>query len=55
MSGLIFSEASGVADSLFGKSAYPIHIVLEKSLEAFELSSAVDKIFSKRKSKYFAE
>ncbi len=55
MSGLIFSEASGFADSLFGKSAYPIHMVLEKSLEAFEQSSAVDKIFSKRKSKYFAE
>lgn len=55
MPGLIFSEASGFADSLFGKSAYPISMVLEKSLEAFEQSSAVDKLFSKRKSKHFAE
>lgn len=53
--GLIFSEANGFADSVFGKSAYPINMVMEQALESFEQNSAVDKIFNMRTSKHFAE
>lgn len=53
--GLVFSQTSELAKSLYGDSAEPIHMVLEQEVEAFEQSSAVNQIFSKRKSKHFAE
>lgn len=55
MAGLILNEASGFADSIFGKSSAPIAMVLEQSLEAFEQQSALGKIFSMRKSKHHSE
>ena len=55
MAGLTLTQTAGFADSIFGKSAAPISMVLEQSLEAFELSSTYDKIFSVRTSKNFAE
>lgn len=55
MAGFVFSEAPGFADSMFGKSAYPISMLLENELESFEQDSAVEKIFAKHKSKHFAE
>lgn len=55
MPGIVFSKSSGLNNSVFGKSAEPIHMLLEKSAEAFEQMSAVPKIFSMRKSKNWAE
>lgn len=55
MAGIIFSKASGLNDSVFGKSAEPIHMCMEKSAEAFEQMMAVPKIFNIRKSKNWAE
>lgn len=53
--GIIFSEGSGVNDSIFGKCQTPIKIFMEKRTEAFENMSVVEKIFSMQKSKHFAE
>lgn len=55
MAGLVLTQSAGFADSIFGKSAAPIHMVLEQGLEAFEQQSAYDKIFSVRNSKNYAE
>lgn len=55
MAGIIFSEGSGVNDSVFGKSQFPIRMLIEKKAEAFENLSVIDKIFSMEKSKNFAE
>lgn len=55
MAGIIFSEGSGVNDSVFGKSQFPIRMLIEKKAEAFENMSVIDKIFSMEKSKNFAE
>lgn len=55
MSGIVFSKSSGLNDSVFGKSAEPIHMCMERSAEAFEQMMAVPKIFSIRKSKNWAE
>ena len=46
MAGIIFSEGSGVNDSIFGKSQFPIRMLIEKKAEAFENLSVIDKIFS---------
>ena len=53
--GIIFSEGSGVNDSIFGKCQTPIKIFMEKRAEAFEDSSAIEQIFSMQTSKHFAE
>lgn len=55
MAGLIFSIASGVNDSVFGKSQEPIKAMLTESAEAYRNMSAVEKIFKKIDSKNFAE
>lgn len=55
MAGFTLTQTAGFADSIFGKSAAPISMVLEQSLEAFELSSTYDKIFSVRTSRNYAE
>ena len=55
MAGIIFSEGSGVNDSVFGKSQFPIRMLIEKKDEALENLSVIDKIFSLEKSKNFAE
>lgn len=55
MAGIIFSQGSGVNDSIFGKSQVPIRMFMEKKAEAFENMSVVDKIFSVENSKNFAE
>lgn len=49
------SITSGVMDSVFGKSQYPIKMFLEKKAEAFEAQSVVDQIFCMEKSKHFGE
>ena len=55
MANIVFSEASGVTDSIFGKSQAPIRRFIEKRGEAFEQESVVKKIFSMEKSSPFAE
>lgn len=42
---IIFSEASGVNDSIFGKAQAPIRMFLEKRGEAFEKESALKYLF----------
>lgn len=55
MANIVFSEASGVNDSVFGKSQAPIRQFLEKRGEAFEAESITKRIFRQDKSTHFAE
>lgn len=55
MSGIIFSEGSGVNDSVFGKSQAPIRLFLEKKGEAFENESVVKRLFAMNDSKNYGE
>ena len=55
MASIIFSEGSGVADSIFGKSQEPIKALIQDGVEAFQEFSAVDKVFGVDTSKNFAE
>ena len=55
MAGIIFSEGSGVNDSVFGRSQDPIKAVIEENVEAFKEMSMIDKIFYMDKSSNFAE
>ena len=55
MPNIIFSEGSGLNDSIFGKSQEPIKMFLEKRGEAFEQESIVEKIFSMQKSTHYGE
>lgn len=55
MAGIVFSKLSGLNDSIYGKSAEPIRMLLEKRAEAFEQDSLVRRLFVHEKSKSFAE
>ena len=55
MAGIIFSEGSGVNDSVFGKSQAPIRMFLEKRGEAFEQASMLPHLFTMEKSNNYAE
>lgn len=55
MAGIIFSEGSGVNDSVFGKSQAPIRMFLEKRGEAFEAASMLKNLFTMEKSSNYAE
>ncbi len=55
MANITFSEASGVNDSIFGKSQAPIRMFIEKRGEAFEQQSVVKAIFTQEKSNHFGE
>lgn len=55
MAGIIFSESSGVNDSIFGKSQAPIKFAIEKKAEAFEQESIVKQIFNMEKSDHYGE
>ncbi len=52
---MIFSKASGVNDSFFGKTQEPIKAFLEKHVEEFEKNSMLKHIFVTEKSSNFAE
>lgn len=52
---VIFSQASGVNDSIFGKSQEPIKAIITEQVEAFEAVSLIDKLFYMDKSKNFSE
>lgn len=53
MAGITFSFASGLNDSVFGKSQAPIQLFLEKRGEAFEQMSMIDKLFNVGSDKSF--
>ena len=55
MANIIFSEGSGLQDSIFGKSQEPIKMFLEKRAEAFEAESVAKRIFSMENSTHFGE
>ena len=55
MAGITFSKASGVNDSIFGKSQEPIMMFLEKKAEAWEQMSALKLMFMTARSKQYAE
>lgn len=55
MANIIFSEGSGLNNSIFGKSQEPIKAVIQKNVEAFEQMSMIDKIFYMDTTKNFAE
>ncbi len=55
MADVVFSKASGLNDSFFGKSQEPIQMLLERAVEAFEQMSAIPKLFKKVQSHNFAE
>lgn len=52
---MIFSKASGLNDSVFGRSQEPIKMMLEQQEEAFEKQSAVKEIFKMDDTTNFAE
>ena len=53
MANITFSEASGVNDSIFGKSQAPIRMFIEKRGEQFEQQSVVKELFKTEKSTHF--
>ncbi len=55
MANIIFSEGSGLNNSIFGKSQEPIKAVIQKNVEAFEQMSMIDKIYYMDTTKNFAE
>ncbi len=55
MSGIIFSKASGVNDSIFGKSQEPIKAIIMQAVESFQEKSLIDKLFYMDKSKNHSE
>ncbi|MBQ7646971.1 MAG: hypothetical protein IJS94_06860, partial [Clostridia bacterium] len=55
MAGIVFSKASNLNDSIFGKSQEPILMTIETKAEAWEEKSQLKNIFMTEKSENFAE
>lgn len=55
MANIIFTEGSGLQDSIFGKSQEPIKMFLEKRGEAFEAQSMIKELFDMERSSHWAE
>lgn len=55
MAGIIYSEGSGLNNSIIGKQLAPIRAVLNENAEAFENKSMIKELFYMDKSKHFAE
>lgn len=55
MAGFVFTQSSGVNDSLFGKSQAPIKAVINEKVEYWENKSLLKEIFHFDSSKNFAE
>ena len=53
--GIIFTEGSGLQDSIFGKSQEPIKMFLEKRGEAFEEQSLLPELFNMDSSSHWGE
>lgn len=55
MAGVVFSKASNLNNSMYGKSQEPIKMFLEKRIEAFEQHSIVENVFKMEETSNFAE
>lgn len=55
MANITFSEASGVNESIYGKSQAPIRMIIERKAEAFEKKSITDVLFNSHKSNSWGE
>lgn len=55
MAGILFSEGSGLNQSVFGNSQAPIKLFIEKKGEALEQCSVIKQIFTMAQSGNFAE
>lgn len=55
MAGILFTEGSGLNDSIFGKSQAPIRMFLEKKAESFESMSLLPELFNVSDSKNWGE
>lgn len=55
MAGIVFSEGSGLQDSIYGKVQAPVRMFIEKKGEAFEAQSVLPEIFCMDKSNHFGE
>ena len=55
MANIIFSEGSGLQNSIFGKSQEPIKMFIEKRAEAFEAESVLKKVYSMESSTHWGE
>lgn len=55
MAGIVFNKASGLNDSIYGKSQEPIRMMIEQQIEAFQQFSVVDNIFMMDETTNFAE
>jgi len=45
MAGIVFNKASGLNDSIYGKSQEPIRMMIEQQIEAFQQYSIVDNVY----------
>lgn len=55
MANITFTEASGLNDSIYGKSQAPIRMFIEKRGEQFEQQSVLPNLFNMGKSTHWAE
>lgn len=55
MPGIVFNKASGLNDSIYGKSQEPIKVMIEQGVEAFQQYSIVDNVFVMDETSNFAE
>ncbi len=55
MANITFTEASGLNDSIFGKSQAPIRMFIEKKGEAFEAQSMIPSLFLTTTSEHYGE
>lgn len=55
MANIVFSEGSGLQDSIYGKVQAPVKMFIEKRGEAFEAKSILPEVFSMQKSTHFGE
>lgn len=55
MANIVFSESSGLNDSIYGKIQAPIQMCITKRAEAFEQESQIERIYTKTTSTHFAE
>ncbi|NCB75117.1 MAG: hypothetical protein EOM51_10300 [Clostridia bacterium] len=53
--GAIITYASGLNDTVYGQSLFPIKTALQSQIEAFEKESIVDFLYVKETSKHFGE
>lgn len=52
---MIFSKASGLNDSIYGKSQDPIRFFLQQEEEAYKKASQIDKVFNRIDSNKYGE